>query len=159
MSLAIMKNIQFIEVCFVLFYFIIILLGMTISGSWPLPCNNIHFLPIFPYKYMYISYSNWSSTSQVTDLAMTSSGMQGFLVSSSLDHTAKVFDLVTGRLIYNIISATGITSVACNSLGSQVFLGNSNGTVNIANLLPHPPPGDVQVRGCLHSGYLVIKEF
>nr|XP_027213259.1 uncharacterized protein LOC113806334 [Penaeus vannamei] len=81
----------------------------------------------------------------VTDLAMTSSGMQGFLVSSSLDHTAKVFDLVTGRLIYNIISATGITSVACNSLGSQVFLGNSNGTVNIANLLPHPPPGDVQV--------------
>ncbi|XP_069986038.1 WD repeat-containing protein 18 isoform X1 [Penaeus vannamei] len=82
---------------------------------------------------------------KVTDLAMTSSGIQGFLVSSSLDHTAKVFDLVTGRLIYNIISATGITSVACNSLGSQVFLGNSNGTVNIANLLPHPPPGDVQV--------------
>lgn len=78
---------------------------------------------------------------------MTSSGMQGFLVSSSLDHTAKVFDLVTGRPVYNIISATGITSVACNSMGSQVFLGNSNGTVNIVNLLPHPPPGDVQVSG------------
>lgn len=81
----------------------------------------------------------------VTDLAMTSCGIRGFLVSSSLDHTARVFDLMTGRLMYTLVTAVGVTSVACNSLGSQLFLGHSDGTINIVNLLPAPLHGDVQV--------------
>ncbi|XP_045609756.1 WD repeat-containing protein 18 isoform X2 [Procambarus clarkii] len=82
---------------------------------------------------------------KVTDLAMTSFGIRGFLVSSSLDHTARVFDLVTGRPMYNLVTSGGVTSVACNTLGSQLFLGHNDGTVNIVNLLPAPPHGDVQV--------------
>ncbi|KAK8749692.1 hypothetical protein OTU49_015481 [Cherax quadricarinatus] len=75
---------------------------------------------------------------------MTSCGIRGFLVSSSLDHTARVFDLMTGRLMYTLVTAVGVTSVACNSLGSQLFLGHSDGTINIVNLLPAPLHGDVQ---------------
>lgn len=76
---------------------------------------------------------------------MTSSGMRGFLISASLDHTARVFDLVTGRSVYTLVTTDDVTSVACNGLGSQVFLGHSDGTVNVVNLLPAPPHGDVQV--------------
>ncbi|XP_042237295.1 WD repeat-containing protein 18-like isoform X2 [Homarus americanus] len=82
---------------------------------------------------------------KVTGLAMPLSGMKGFLVSSSLDHTARLFDLLTGRSMYNLVTASDVTTVACNSLGSQIFLGHSDGTVNVVNLLPAPPHGDVQV--------------
>lgn len=84
-------------------------------------------------------------TGKVTDLAMTSLGMRGFLVSSSSDRTARVFDLITGRTMYTLVTTGSVTSVACNGLGSQVFLGHRNGTVNIVNLLPAPSVGDVQV--------------
>lgn len=82
---------------------------------------------------------------KVTGLAITSSGIKGFLISSSLDHTARVYDLVTGRSLYNLVTDRSVMSVACNTLGSQVFLGHDNGTVGVTSLLPHPPAGDVEV--------------
>lgn len=82
---------------------------------------------------------------QVTGLAITSQGMRGLLVSSSLDHTARVFDLVTGRPLYCLVTADAVTSIASNSLGSQLFLGHADGTVKAVDLLPPPPHGDVEV--------------
>lgn len=82
---------------------------------------------------------------KVTGLAITSPGMRGFLVSSSLDHTARVFDLVTGRPLYCLVTADAVTSIASNSLGSQLFLGHADGTVKVVDLLPPPPHGDVEV--------------
>ena len=66
-------------------------------------------------------------------------------MSSSLDHTARVFDLVTGRPVYSLVTADAVTSVASNTLGSQLFLGHADGTVKVVNLLPAPPHGDVEV--------------
>ena len=66
-------------------------------------------------------------------------------MSSSLDHTARVFDLVTGRPVYCLVTADAVTSVACNTLGSQVFLGHGDGTVQVVNLLPSYPHGDIEV--------------
>ncbi|XP_066985288.1 WD repeat-containing protein 18 isoform X2 [Macrobrachium rosenbergii] len=82
---------------------------------------------------------------KVTGLTITSSGTKGFLVSSSLDHTARVFDLVTGETLYDLVTDRSVTSIACNTLGSQIFLGHDNGTAGVVNLLPHPPIGDVEV--------------
>lgn len=83
---------------------------------------------------------------QVTGVAITSGGMRGVLVTCSLDHTARVYDLATGRQVYNLVTAAPLTAVTANTLGSQVFLGNNGGHVSVVNLLPPPPPGDVQVR-------------
>lgn len=76
---------------------------------------------------------------------MTAAGMRGFLISSSLDHSARVFDLVTGRTLYNLVTVCGVTCVASNSLGSQVYLGHIDGTVKVVSLLPAPNHGDVEV--------------
>ncbi|KAK7061157.1 hypothetical protein SK128_004741 [Halocaridina rubra] len=81
---------------------------------------------------------------KVTGVAVTSSGIKGFLMSASLDRTARVYDLVTGRSLYNIVTDHDVMCIACNTLGSQVFLGHDNGTVSVASLLPHPPAGDIE---------------
>ncbi|KAG0715390.1 WD repeat-containing protein 18 [Chionoecetes opilio] len=88
---------------------------------------------------------------KVTGLTFAGCGMRGFLVSSSLDHTARVFDLVTGRPVYSLVTGGAVTSVAVNALGSQLFLGHADGTVKGMDLLPAPPIGDVEVS---HKGVL-----
>lgn len=82
---------------------------------------------------------------KITGLTFTSSGMRGFLVSSSLDRTARVFDLVTGRPVYCLVTSDAVTSVASNMLGSQLFLGHTDGTVKVVDLLPPHPHGDIEV--------------
>ncbi|KAK3895844.1 hypothetical protein Pcinc_000459 [Petrolisthes cinctipes] len=90
-------------------------------------------------------YTLGQHSDKVTGIMITSGGMKGTLVSCSLDHTARVYDLATGRQIYSLITPSPLTAVTTNTLGSQVLLGSSNGRINVVNLLPPPTPGDILV--------------
>ncbi|KAK4288221.1 hypothetical protein Pmani_038736 [Petrolisthes manimaculis] len=90
-------------------------------------------------------YTLGQHSDKVTGLTITSGGMRGTIASCSLDHTARIYDLATGRQVYNIITPSPLTAITTNTLGSQVLLGSCNGRVNVVNLLPPPTPGDVLV--------------
>ena len=49
-------------------------------------------------------------------------------------------------------------SVACNTLGSHVFLGHDNGTVGVVSLLPHPPAGDIEVSGAFFFFFFLNRK-
>ena len=76
---------------------------------------------------------------------MSGTGINGLIVSCSLDKTAKVFNAFTGKLCHNIIGDTELTSVCMNLTGSQLFLGDKLGKVHIINLLPHTDTTDLEV--------------
>ncbi|KAK3895865.1 hypothetical protein Pcinc_000478 [Petrolisthes cinctipes] len=90
-------------------------------------------------------YTLGQHSDKVTGITITSGGMKGTLVSCSLDHTARVYDLATGRQVYSLITPSPLTAVTTNTLGSQVLLGSSSGRINVVNLLPPPTPGDILV--------------
>ncbi|KAB7506951.1 WD repeat-containing protein 18, partial [Armadillidium nasatum] len=100
---------------------------------------------------------------KVTGIDISGPGIRGILISSSLDHSCKVFDLVTGHLRYNIVSECALTSCVVNSIGSQVFVGGKQGKVWGVNLLPHSSVQTIQVEGkgaaCHESSlhYLVLS--
>lgn len=88
---------------------------------------------------------------KVTAISLTAGGQHTFVMSASLDQTVRIYDLSNAQLLYTLVTPVPVTSLICNVLGSQVFLGSSDGIVRIVNLLPHPTPGDIQVT---HEGSL-----
>ncbi|CAL4128915.1 unnamed protein product [Meganyctiphanes norvegica] len=88
---------------------------------------------------------------KVTTISLTASGQHSLVMSASLDQTVRIYDLRSAKLLYTLVTPSQVTALTCNLLGSQVFLGSSDGRVRIINLLPHPTPGDVQVT---HGGSL-----
>lgn len=88
---------------------------------------------------------------KVTTISLTASGQHSLIMSASLDQTVRIYDMASTQLLYTLVTPGQVTALICNLLGSQVFIGSSDGRVRIINLLPHPTPGDVQVT---HEGSL-----
>ncbi|CAG2212004.1 IPI3 [Mytilus edulis] len=81
----------------------------------------------------------WSHHSlPVTDLFIGSGGNRARVVSSSLDQTCKMYDLVSGDLLCNLVFDVSITSVTMDTAEYSLFAGGSNGVIHCINMFEMP---------------------
>ncbi|KAK9008772.1 hypothetical protein V6N11_080250 [Hibiscus sabdariffa] len=72
--------------------------------------------------------------SSITGLVTMSAGASSIFVSSSLDGSCKVWELVSGRLLRTLVYPTSVTAIALHPLEQLLFSGSENGKI-FANVL------------------------
>lgn len=65
----------------------------------------------------------------VTDLYIGTGGIRGYLVTSSLDRTCKVYDLFSGRNLLSLVFEEAITSVTMDHHDTKIYVGSANGDI------------------------------
>ncbi|XP_017972462.1 PREDICTED: protein ROOT INITIATION DEFECTIVE 3 [Theobroma cacao] len=80
--------------------------------------------------------------SSITGLVTISVGARSIFVSSSLDGTCKVWDLVSGRLLQTQVYSTSITAITLHPVEQLLFSGSVDGKifVNVLDLGPVEDP-------------------
>ncbi|XWS51389.1 hypothetical protein CRYUN_Cryun12cG0172400 [Craigia yunnanensis] len=80
--------------------------------------------------------------SSITGLVTMSAGARSIFVSSSLDGTCKVWDLVSGRLLQTQVYPTSITAITLHPVEQLLFSGSVDGKlfVNVLDLRPVEDP-------------------
>ncbi|KAL4219641.1 WD repeat-containing protein 18 [Mactra antiquata] len=81
----------------------------------------------------------WSNHSlPITDLYVGKGGSQARVVSSSLDQTCKIWDMVSGELLHTIIFPCSIMSVTMDTAEYRMISGGSNGDIYCVNMYGQP---------------------
>ncbi|XP_013403336.1 WD repeat-containing protein 18 [Lingula anatina] len=81
----------------------------------------------------------WSAHSlPVTDVHIGCGGCRARVATASLDHTVKLWDIVSGDLLVSFIYDCSILSVAMDTAEYRLFAGGSNGKIYQANLFEKP---------------------
>ncbi|XVF11549.1 hypothetical protein REPUB_Repub08aG0037400 [Reevesia pubescens] len=80
--------------------------------------------------------------SSITGLVTMSAGARSIFISSSLDGTCKVWDLVSGRLLQNQVYPTSITAITLHPVELLLFSGSVDGKIfiNVLDLGPVEEP-------------------
>ncbi|XP_028058487.1 protein ROOT INITIATION DEFECTIVE 3-like isoform X1 [Camellia sinensis] len=73
-------------------------------------------------------------SSSITGLLTASSGSSSIFLSSSLDGTCKVWDLVTGRLLQTRAFPLPITAIVVDPTDKKLFFGSANGMIFLNTL-------------------------
>ncbi|CAH1772552.1 unnamed protein product [Owenia fusiformis] len=74
----------------------------------------------------------------VTDVCVGCGGPQTRVATVSLDHTCKLWDIISGEMLFNITFDTSLTSVVLDSAESTLFVGCSNGHIYQVSLFEKP---------------------
>ncbi|KAK3576318.1 hypothetical protein CHS0354_034010 [Potamilus streckersoni] len=81
----------------------------------------------------------WSQHSlPITDLYVGYGGPRARVVSSSLDQTCKVFDLVSGQLLCSFVFDVSIMSISMDHTEFRLFAGGIDGNIYLVNLYGVP---------------------
>ncbi|XP_015185474.1 PREDICTED: WD repeat-containing protein 18 [Polistes dominula] len=96
-------------------------------------------------------YTFSNHTLPVKDIYIGHCAPRARLCSVSLDHTANVFELKSGRLLATFVFDLPLTSVCMNIKESELFVGTTSGLIYKFNL--HEPP-----RGIEHHVKILMNE-
>lgn len=83
-------------------------------------------------------YSLTDHTLPVRDICLSSSSKNAYLMSVSADCSLKINQIDSGELLLSVVFDVSLTAVTCNILGTQVFIGTTNGEIYEISLL-NPP--------------------
>lgn len=78
----------------------------------------------------------------VRDICVSNNTRKTYIMSVSADCTLKIHQIDSGELLLSMVYNTGLTSVACNAIGTQVYVGTSDGPIYETSLL-NPPRNKV----------------
>ncbi|XP_041359001.1 WD repeat-containing protein 18-like [Gigantopelta aegis] len=81
----------------------------------------------------------WSSHSlPITDLHVGAGGVRARVISSSLDHTCKLWDIASGSLLCTFVFDVGISSITMDMAEFRIFAGGTNGNIFAVNMYGQP---------------------
>ncbi|XP_041764641.1 lactase-phlorizin hydrolase-like [Anopheles merus] len=85
-------------------------------------------------------------TLPVSDVLVGKGGLKALLAAVSLDRSAKLYELGTGRLLLSVLFPVALSAVALNALESELFVGDRKGLVYACNLQSVPRSREVHLQ-------------
>lgn len=82
----------------------------------------------------------------VADLCLSKSGMHGRLCSISGDRTCKIYDLVSGEMLLNLVFDVPLTAVTLDILELNIFVGTTEGKIYQISLTNPPRSRDLMIN-------------
>lgn len=83
-------------------------------------------------------YSLTDHTLPIRDMCISSSAKNAYLMTVSCDCSLKINQVDSGDLLLSVVFDVSLTAVACNTLGTQVYIGTTNGNIYEISLV-NPP--------------------
>uniref|UniRef100_A0A182P7J9 WD repeat-containing protein 18 n=1 Tax=Anopheles epiroticus TaxID=199890 RepID=A0A182P7J9_9DIPT len=85
-------------------------------------------------------------TLPVSDVLVGKGGMKAILAAVSLDRSAKLYELATGRLLLSVLFPVALSTLALNTLETELFVGDKKGLVYACNLRSVPRSKEVHLQ-------------
>ncbi|XP_058442821.1 WD repeat-containing protein 18 [Malaya genurostris] len=90
-------------------------------------------------------YSYSDHALPITDLYIGKGGMKALFCTVSIDRTCKIYDLVSGSILLNLVFQEPLSSVTIDGLESNIFVGTCSGPILKFDILATPRLKDYHV--------------
>jgi pre-rRNA-processing protein IPI3 len=92
----------------------------------------------------------------VTDMFVSGGGVRGRIFTTSLDRTARIFEILSRQLLRTISFDTYLTSIAISTDEKHMFLGGAGGDIMVVNLWNGPQSSDNIVQSQESGEHLTL---
>uniref|UniRef100_A0A182KAX5 Uncharacterized protein n=1 Tax=Anopheles christyi TaxID=43041 RepID=A0A182KAX5_9DIPT len=85
-------------------------------------------------------------TLPVSDVLVGKGGMKAILAAVSLDRSAKLYELATGRILLSVLFPVALSVLSLNALETELFVGDKKGLIYACNLQSVPRSKEIHLQ-------------